>query len=236
MLQWLTGYSEVAFHASESSAALTQKTGESTTWAEVCKLAIPPSYTCPVLQNGHVQTVRIMLDRPRLPIYYKRWMFQQRDTHFPGQFAVDFVAEPGKEFPGKEFDGCPPTQTIDLTEDEFSQLGSLDSKPMLVILHGMNGGSHESYLRRTIMPFVCNGGGWEACIVNSRGCANSQLEGGLLYNARSTWDYRQTVNWLRDNFPNRPLFGLGFSMGGNILIHVRDNTSSFLLSFVYRIH
>ncbi|EHL01640.1 putative esterase [Glarea lozoyensis 74030] len=39
----------------------------------------------------------------------------------------------------------------------------------------------------------------------------------ILYNARATWDCRQTVKWLRKKFPNRPLFGIGFSLGANIL-------------------
>jgi len=44
---------------------------------------------------------------------------------------------------------------------------------------------------------------------------------GVLYNARATWDIRQVVKWLGEKFPNRPLFGLGFSLGANILVNVR---------------
>ncbi|TQS31831.1 hypothetical protein Golomagni_07875, partial [Golovinomyces magnicellulatus] len=44
-----------------------------------------------------------------------------------------------------------------------------------------------------------------------------KITSGLLYNARATWDIRQTVKWLRKTFPNRPLFGLGFSLGANML-------------------
>ncbi|KKO99605.1 hypothetical protein THAR02_08277 [Trichoderma harzianum] len=105
------------------------------------------------------------------------------------------------------------------TKEEFENIGSLDSKPMLVVLHGMNGGSGEAYLRRSLMPFINGGEEWEACVVNSRGCAGSQLGNGILYNARSTWDLRQIVEWLQQKFPNRPLFALGFSMGANMLVH-----------------
>lgn len=96
---------------------------------------------------------------------------------------------------------------------------------MLVALHGLSGGSHELYLRHVIAPLVKSGGdgdgGWEACVVNSRGCANSKITTGVLYNARATWDVRQAVGWLRKTFPNRPLFGIGFSLGANILTNVR---------------
>lgn len=58
-------------------------------------------------------------------------------------------------------------------------------------------------------------------MVNSRGCAKSKITTGVLYNARATWDVRQVVHWLRKTFPNRPLFGIGFSLGANILVNVR---------------
>src|SRR6185436_15455142 len=76
------------------------------------------------------------------------------------------------------------------------------------------------YLRHVLAPLTANG--WEACVVNSRGCAESQITSGVLYNARATWDVRQTVKWLQNQFPNRPLFGIGFSLGANILTNVRE--------------
>ena len=90
---------------------------------------------------------------------------------------------------------------------------------MVVVLHGLSGGSHEIYLRHVLEPLA--EAGWEGCVVNSRGCAMSVVTTGVLYNARATWDVRQAVKWLRGRFPNRPLFGVGFSLGANILVNVR---------------
>lgn len=224
MLQFLTGRSDIVFHHHPSSLNLTQKNGRLINWAVVCKNAIPPSYTRPILFNGHVQTIRILLDKPKLPIHYKRWIFQQNNSLFQGEFAVDFVIKPNQDTEDQY-----PHPTALFTEEEFRNIGSSDSKPMLVVLHGMNGGSDEAYLRRSLMPFVYGGEEWEACVVNSRGCAGTRLGSGLLYNARSTWDLRQVIEWLQQKFPNRSLFALGFSMGANILIHV----SLFLFLFVY---
>jgi predicted alpha/beta-fold hydrolase len=91
---------------------------------------------------------------------------------------------------------------------------------MLIVLHGLSGGSHEVYLRHAVGPLVLGEGNWEACVVNSRGCANSQVTSGVLFNGRATWDVRQVVEWARETFPNRPLFGLGFSLGANIITNV----------------
>jgi len=47
-----------------------------------------------------------------------------------------------------------------------------------------------------------------------------KITSSILFNARATWDCRQTVKWLRKTFPNRPLYGIGFSLGANILTNV----------------
>ncbi|KAL6825331.1 Alpha/Beta hydrolase protein [Trichoderma camerunense] len=215
MLQFLTGRSDIVFHHHSSSLNLTPKNENPINWADICKNAIPSTYTRPMFFNGHVQTIRILLDNPELPIYYKRWMFQQSNKLFEGEFAVDFAIRSLQDSGGQS----PLEITTMFTKEEFENIGSLDSRPMLVVLHGMNGGSGEAYLRRSLMPFINGGEEWEACVVNSRGCAGSQLGNGILYNARSTWDLRQIVEWLQQKFPNRPLFALGFSMGANMLVH-----------------
>jgi len=65
-----------------------------------------------------------------------------------------------------------------------------------------------------------SGGDWECLVVNSRGCAGSKITNSILYNARATWDVRQVVKWCRQRWPDRPLFGIGYSLGANILTNV----------------
>lgn len=215
--------------------------------ADLCKSATPEKCQLnPLLFNGHLQTAYTVVKNVDVPIYYKRKIFEAENSVFKGQFAVDFVVEPydkpgieetnagekGKNDTSDETtsnydqkNGDLPTRTTFLSGSEIASLPSTDTKPMLVALHGLSGGSHELYLRHVIAPLVKSGGdgdaGWEACVVNSRGCANSKITTGVLYNARATWDVRQTVRWLRKIFPNRPLFGIGFSLGANILTNVR---------------
>jgi predicted alpha/beta-fold hydrolase len=149
-----------------------------------------------------------------VPVYYKRHIFEADNPAYDGSFAVDFVVV--------EYDGSDiqlPERTTYFSAGEFANIGSLDNKPMLVSLHGLSGGSHEIYLRHVLAPIIGKGG-WEACVVNARGCAMSKITSGVLYNARATWDVRQVVKWLRKTFPNRPLFGIGYSLGANILVNV----------------
>lgn len=219
------------FHAKDSQLLLTRRSArpgskEHISLGDLCRSATPS--TChlnPFLFNGHLQTAWTILKIDNIPIHYKRWMFESDDHAFAGHFAVDFVVPPYEVPDDAEVtdkarkytlpDGLP-ERTGFFTEKEFSAFQSDDSKPMLVVLHGLSGGSHELYLRHVLAPLVSDGK-WEACVVNSRGCAQTKITSGILYNARATWDVRQTVKWLRKTFPNRPLFGIGFSLGANIL-------------------
>lgn len=199
-----------------SAKSLPLKTidGRSISFAGLCKSLIPPCRLNPFLFNGHLQTIWTALTKQSVPIYYKRWTFQNEDPVYTGQFSVDFVTAPHDE----RAPGLPP-RTRHYTEQEFEDIGSLDSKPMLVMLHGLSGGSHELYLRHVLAPLVGDGG-WEACVVISRGCSGTKTTSSMLYNARTTWDVRQVVIWLKKTFPNRPLFGMGFSLGANMMTNV----------------
>lgn len=164
-----------------------------------------------------------------VPVYYKRWRFDAHNPDYSGTYEVDFVVDPYDTAAVAEDPDAPkpdpkqplPERTSFFTVKEFAALPSDDTKPMLIVLHGLSGGSHEPYLRHIVHPLTQNG--WDACVVNFRGCAQSKVSSSILYNARATWDVRQTVRWVREKFPNRPLFGIGFSLGANILTNVSSN-------------
>jgi len=203
------------FHHARKSLQIPLKDGRTLSFADLCKDVMPPCNLNPFLFNGHLQTIWTALKSDQsqeVPVYYKRHIFENDDPVYTGTFAVDFVVRP--------YEGADPSlpeRTTYYSDREFENIGSSDSKPMLVVLHGLSGGSHELYLRHVLAPLVSGAGGWEACVINSRGCAMSKITSSILYNARATWDIRQTVNWLREIFPNRPLFGCGFSLGANII-------------------
>ncbi|KAL1972534.1 hypothetical protein VTN31DRAFT_6948 [Thermomyces dupontii] len=232
-LAWLSS-GKIALHHSQHQQLLLKKKGagdddnkDNITLAELCRKATPE--TCklnPFLFNGHLQTSWTTVQAAEIPIFYKRKIFQADDSNFEGHFAVDFVVPPydmptSDEATDKDRTytlpaGLPPRTSL-FSREELDSLPSDDSRPMLVVLHGLTGGSHEVYLRAALAPLVLEGRGWEACVVNARGCAQTKIGTPILFNARTTWDLRQVVKWLRKTFPNRPLFGLGFSLGANIL-------------------
>ena len=214
------GAAKTKYWHSKSSLQLTLKTGGTTSLIDLCKSVIPPCRLSPFLFNGHLQTMWTLIKGQHVPIYYKRHIFQAEDPTYTGQYAVDFAVSPNDD----DDPNLPPRTTY-YSEQEFNNVGSLDNKPMLVVLHGLSGGSHELYLRCMLAPLIGEGG-WEACVVISRGCSMTEITSTVLYNARATWDIRQTVKWLRKNFPNRPLFGAGFSLGANMITNYMGEEGS----------
>lgn len=183
-MEWF-GHAKVEFAHAPSPRPVREKDGKETDLLKIVEEATPPCHLNPFLFNGHLQTMWTATKPSGPPVYYRRKVFDADHKTYKGTFAVDFAVQP---FEGS--DETLPRRTTYFSDEEFANIGSDDSKPMLVVLHGLSGGSHEIYLRHTIAPLLGDGG-WEVCVVNSRGCAGSKITSGVLYNARATWDCRQ---------------------------------------------
>ncbi|KKA29035.1 hypothetical protein TD95_002183 [Thielaviopsis punctulata] len=210
-MEWL-GRAHIDFTHNAEPLKLSLKDGTQTDLLQLAEQATPPCNLNPLYFNGHLQTAVAGTSRDAPKLFYKRHIFQSIEANIPGQFTVDWAVAPNNA----PQDSTLPPRTSYWTPEEFAGLTSTDSKPTLVVMHGLSGGSHEAYLRHTIAPLV-DSGKWEVIVINARGCAWSEITTGVFYNARATWDVRQLVKWLSQQYPNRPLFGVGFSLGANIL-------------------
>lgn len=114
-----------------------------------------------------------------------------------------------------------------------------DDAPIVVVMHGLTGGSHESYVRdvlsKACAPVDRGGLGYRGVVVNFRGCksipllrflpqsnvligAGTPITSQQLYSAGWTEDLRQSLMYIAHRYPGAPMHGLGFSLGSNVIV------------------
>lgn len=154
-----------------------------------------PYNPCWWLPTGHAQTgYCVVADFDAVDtVVYKRTMLRLPDG---GTIGLDFT---------------PPTPARDQDENA----------PVVVVLHGLSGGSQESYIR-SILSTACapkseGGLGARAVVVNFRGCCGVPLTSPQFYSAGHTDDIRSALLYISAKYPKAPLLGLGFSLGANVL-------------------
>jgi predicted alpha/beta-fold hydrolase len=108
--------------------------------------------------------------------------------------------------------------------------------PIVIINHGLTGGSHESYVRNIVVwltkPVSQGGLGARAAVVNVsnplppshasltaqfRGCARTPLTSPHLYCSGSTLDVHTATMFMTHLYPEAPIFGVGFSLGAALM-------------------
>ena len=87
--------------------------------------------------------------------------------------------------------------------------------PVLVLMSGIAGGSHDKYLKHFLKRARARG--FRCVAFNCRGTSESPLTTPQFYSASYTGDIRHVVNTLRERYPDAPLFAIGWSLGANIL-------------------
>lgn len=88
-------------------------------------------------------------------------------------------------------------------------------KNLVIILHGLTGGSDEDYLQDLIVELTRLK--YNSVVMNYRGCASSPVITPQLYSGGFTEDIRGCINHILNRDPSTRIFGVGYSLGANIL-------------------
>lgn len=88
--------------------------------------------------------------------------------------------------------------------------------PVVLVLHGLEGNLHRSYVRVTLDAL--RRAGTLPVALNFRGCGSRPNRRPRYYHSGETSDPDHVLERLAGRFPGRPLGVVGFSLGGNILL------------------
>ena len=173
-----------------------RKTGklESTPIDELVRAKCPnlslPYYPHPFLHSGHAQTI------------YSGFL----DHIYQPRLNMDREAVPMN-------DGG-----IVMLDWHFSAKRSpkaIEKVPYVLILHGLMGGSNNSYVQDLVAELSFRG--YSSVVMIFRGCSKTPLKNPHVYSASYTGDLSHCINHIRERIPNAALFGIGFSLGANVL-------------------
>lgn len=98
---------------------------------------------------------------------------------------------------------------IDL--DWCGQLG-----PIVLILHGLTGSSNSKYARG--LQSSLHQENWRSVIMNFRGCSGEPNHSQKGYHSGITEDLTEILQHLHTQEPETPIFVVGYSLGGNVLL------------------
>ena len=98
-----------------------------------------------------------------------------------------------------------------------------ETAPLLVILHGLEGSAESSYAR--MLMHAAHKHGWRSCVLHSRDCGDYRNRLPRRYHAGETNDIRYFLQQIRERGFAGPIFAVGYSLGGNILLKYLGETA-----------
>ncbi|MBT0587870.1 hydrolase [Alteromonas oceanisediminis] len=111
-------------------------------------------------------------------------------------------------------------QRVETPDNDFVDLAwSAEPEPckgIVVIFHGLEG-SIRSHYANDIMAFLYTQG-WRVVLMHFRGCSGSVNNTTKTYHSGDTLDATFILERLRAQFGEQLMIGLGFSLGGNVLL------------------
>lgn len=88
--------------------------------------------------------------------------------------------------------------------------------PIVLLLHGLEGSVESPYIKGMMAAIQAQG--WRALLLHFRSCSGEPNRLTRMYHSGETSDIATLVTTLKKREPDTPLAGVGFSLGGNVLL------------------
>ena len=149
----------------------------------------------PLGKGGHAETILAAKARVAPGVDYERELLRTPDG---GTVALDALVERGGE---GERQGPPLSP----------------ASPVLVVLPGLTGGSHDAYVQHLVAS--ARRTGFRPVVFNSRGTSGSPVTSARFYSASFVGDLDLVVRHLALKHEGATLVAAGYSLGANILVN-----------------
>jgi len=101
-----------------------------------------------------------------------------------------------------------------------------DERPIVILLHGLAGSFNSPYIQGVMNSL--NAQGFASVLMHFRGCAGTANMVPRSYHSGDTGDANAWIDYVHQHYPNNPLYAVGYSIGGNVLLKLlgeeKENT------------
>ena len=108
---------------------------------------------------------------------------------------------------------------IDTPDDDFLEADICiqnTNKPIVALFHGLEGSTDRYYISNLMTEL--KKAGYSSAALNFRGCGSRMNKQPRFYHSGETEDYRTFFKWISENYPEKEIYAVGFSLGGNALV------------------
>ena len=110
-------------------------------------------------------------------------------------------------------------EQLDTPDGDFIELAwSLphnETAPLAIVLHGLEGNINSFYAKGMMKALKKQG--YAVVLMHFRNCSTEVNRLPRAYHSGDTADLAFFINHLKQQYPNRPMVAVGFSLGGNVL-------------------
>ena len=90
------------------------------------------------------------------------------------------------------------------------------TNPVTILFHGLEGSSGSHYARSLMHALISTG--WGGGVVHFRGCSGEENRLARAYHSGDSGEVDWILRRIRAMHPGRPLYAIGVSLGGNVLL------------------
>jgi len=107
----------------------------------------------------------------------------------------------------------------DFVDLAWQRLPDADTRPIVVIFHGLAGSVYSPYAFRMMKALEAKG--FNSVVMHFRGCFDESNRLARAYHSGDTGDAKAFIKALQKRCPERALGAVGYSLGGNMLIKLQ---------------